>query len=148
MSICGLCGQSKCDCDAGGDARLASAVSAGIFDEKVVRYTGRREGIDTACKSTVAVEYPTGSRPLRSSTLGRAKSPDGFNWGYGGSGPAALAHSILVNILKAEHRPTADTIYQDFKREVIATLPLDAGFTLDASTVRSWVTKALMEMPR
>lgn len=47
-------------------------------------------------------------------------SPDGFNWGYGGSGPAQLALAIL---LKITSRETAMQMYQDFKWDVIASLP-------------------------
>jgi len=39
-------------------------------------------------------------------------SPDGFNWGYGGSGPADLARSILWDFIGAEPTPS---LYQDFK---------------------------------
>ncbi len=47
-------------------------------------------------------------------------SPDGFNWGYGGSGPAQLALSILLEITSEEK---AIQMYQDFKWSVIASLP-------------------------
>jgi len=45
-------------------------------------------------------------------------SPDGFNWGYGGSGPADLALSILADFL--ETRKIAPQIYQAFKDEFIS----------------------------
>jgi len=45
-------------------------------------------------------------------------SPDGFNWGYGGSGPAQLALSILLEITSEEK---AIQMYQDFKWSVIAS---------------------------
>lgn len=44
-------------------------------------------------------------------------SPDGFNWGYGGSGSAQLALAIMLAVTG---KPDG---YQDFKWEVIATLP-------------------------
>ncbi|MBA7465149.1 hypothetical protein ES707_00311 [subsurface metagenome] len=47
-------------------------------------------------------------------------SPDGFNWGYGGSGPAQLALAILLRFL-SNHE--ALSRYQQFKWDVIATLP-------------------------
>lgn len=47
-------------------------------------------------------------------------SPDGFNWGYGGSGPAQLALAI---ILKLTGKPDG---YQDFKWNVIAKIPSGA----------------------
>ena len=45
-------------------------------------------------------------------------SPDGFEWGYNGSGPAQLALSIL---LLFTDRDTAVRLYQQFKSEIIAT---------------------------
>ena len=47
-------------------------------------------------------------------------SPDGFNWGYGGSGPAELARAILPKLCPKE---IALFHYGLFKREVIARLP-------------------------
>lgn len=54
---------------------------------------------------------PTASQKLRN------HSPDGFNWGYGGSGPAQLALAILLVYMVAEE---ALSIYQDFKFKVVA----------------------------
>lgn len=48
--------------------------------------------------------------------LGR-HSPNGFNWGYGGSGPAELALAIVTEITG---KPDG---YQEFKWDVIARLP-------------------------
>lgn len=47
-------------------------------------------------------------------------SPDGFNWGYGGSGPAQLALAILIRYVDAN---TAQQYYHQFKFGFIATLP-------------------------
>ena len=47
-------------------------------------------------------------------------SPDGFMWGYSGSGPAQLALAIMLAYTTEE---IAVEIYQDFKDEVIATIP-------------------------
>jgi hypothetical protein len=47
----------------------------------------------------------------------RNHSPDGFNWGYAGSGPSQLALAIVLELTgKAEG-------YQDFKFETIANIP-------------------------
>jgi hypothetical protein len=51
-------------------------------------------------------------------------SPDGFEWGYGGSGPADLARSILYDAVGPE---LADRWYQAFKWEFIARLPRVGG---------------------
>lgn len=47
-------------------------------------------------------------------------SPDGFNWGYGGSGPAQLALAILLKYLPQE---AALAWYQDFKFSIVASWP-------------------------
>jgi hypothetical protein len=62
-------------------------------------------------------------------------SPQGFEWGYGGSGPAQLALAILLDFGVA--RPRAIALYQRFKTDVIAKLP--AEWILDASEIRKWL---------
>jgi len=47
-------------------------------------------------------------------------SPDGFSWGYGGSGPAQLSLAILLQFMPAEF---ACEFYQDFKWNVVAKWP-------------------------
>ena len=61
-------------------------------------------------------------------------SPSGFEWGYGGSGPAQLAIAILAHVYGDE---VACEWYQRFKREVIAELPED-GWTLTTSDLDAW----------
>ena len=63
----------------------------------------------------------------------RNHSPDGFSWGYGGSGPAQLALAILLVFLPKER---AVSIYQDFKWEVIAVL--DRNFEIEID-LRKWI---------
>lgn len=57
-------------------------------------------------------------------------SPDGFSWGYGGSGPAQLALAILLEELPQE---LATRYYQAFKWRVIASLP--ASWELDSAAI-------------
>lgn len=66
-------------------------------------------------------------------------SPDGFSWGYGGSGPAELARCLLLDATGT------DTGYQQFKFDVVARWPMDGGWQVDRSFVRSW-QKAYMEV--
>lgn len=47
-------------------------------------------------------------------------SPDGFNWGYGGSGPAQLSLAILLLYWP---KNMATKYYQDFKFKFIGGLP-------------------------
>ena len=62
-------------------------------------------------------------------------SPTGIEWGYGGSGPADLALSVLLALADQQ---TAEALYQQFKREVVASVPEDGG-VLRAADVRAWV---------
>lgn len=71
-------------------------------------------------------------------------SPDGFEWGYGGSGPSDTALSIMVNYFN--HRGMenavgrADLCYQDFKWEFIANAPED-GFVISEKQIEDWLKK-------
>ena len=76
------------------------------------RYEGRRVGH--------AVEVTVDGRPLNPRLDLWNHSPTGFEWGYGGSGPAQLALALL-----AEHFDDDDQAlshYQSFKRQVVAGL--------------------------
>lgn len=64
-------------------------------------------------------------------------SPDGFQWGYGGSGPAELARAILVALYPGEPIVRHPRCYQAFKFDVIARLRADA-FVLTSDDVAAW----------
>lgn len=74
--------------------------------------------------------------PLPMSKRAREKSPTGFSWGYGGSGPYALAHSILTHLYTDE---AADAHAQDFKWQVIGHLPYGEPFALTYEQVQVWM---------
>ena len=63
-------------------------------------------------------------------------SPDGFSWGYGGSGPSQLALALLLEVTD---EGTAVANYQAFKFDVIAGL--DEIFTLNARVIYDWLEK-------
>ncbi len=71
----------------------------------------------------------------------RFHSPDGFEWGYGGSGPAQLALALLADYLKDDRQVL--TLYQDFKAKIVSTLPRD-GWTLNDSEIK----QSLKSLPR
>jgi hypothetical protein len=52
-------------------------------------------------------------------------SPDGFNWGYGGSGPAQLALAILMKYLPKD---LAVSHHQSFKFSVVSRFPQGKDF--------------------
>jgi hypothetical protein len=56
-------------------------------------------------------------------------SPDGFAWGYGGSGPAQLALAVLLAAGVPDRR--ALQLYQRFKADEIATLPETFNVEID-----------------
>lgn len=68
----------------------------------------------------------------------RNHSPDGFSWGYGGSGPAQLALAIMMLVCSKED---AIFFYQDFKWEVIAPLPAQSDFEIEIDLLE-WLNKA------
>jgi len=61
-------------------------------------------------------------------------SPTGFNWGYGGSGPADLARSILFDYLGCEPIPK---IYQKFKMDFIAKY--EKNWVIEGETIADWL---------
>ena len=74
-------------------------------------------------------------------------SRTGFAWGYGGSGPADLALSILADFLG--ERPTPQQVregrcrcwrlHQDFKWAFVAALDQAAGWTIHGSQIEAWM---------
>jgi hypothetical protein len=81
-----------------------------------------------------------GLMPLRCTQRAREHSPTGFCWGYGGSGPAALAHSILAACVG---EALADEYYQDFKWSVIAGLEQGKPWQMSVQQVLDWVSTQL-----
>lgn len=64
-------------------------------------------------------------------------SPDGFAWGYGGSGPAQLALAICADALRDDQR--ALRVYQAFKWNVVSFWKQDRGWEIDETEVRKIV---------
>jgi hypothetical protein len=86
-----------------------------------ISYHGARIGDEGRCK--VWVEIPgEGPTPLAPRNDLRNHSPDGFEWGYGGSGPAQLALAICTH---AAGDRVGQGVYHDFKFAVIARITAD-----------------------
>lgn len=77
-------------------------------------------------------------KPLKSQMVWN-HSPDGFNWGYGGSGPAQLSLAILLEFIEKQD---AVMIHQQFKWDIISILPQNQNFKLDIK-LRNVVKKLL-----
>ncbi|MBA7472803.1 hypothetical protein ES707_08135 [subsurface metagenome] len=67
-------------------------------------------------------------------------SPDGFNWGYEGSGPADTALSILTDCLGKEQ---ANHLYQPFKRAFVAGWGNE--FSITEKEIKDWTEEQLKE---
>lgn len=76
-------------------------------------------------------------KPDRSQKV-KNHSPDGFNWGYGGSGPAQLALAILLEVTNDEQ--IALRYYQEFKSQVIAAIPSqESPWTIEENKIIEWL---------
>src|ERR1700733_13756143 len=64
----------------------------------------------------------------------RSHSPTGFEWGYGGSGPAQLALALAADVLGDDEK--AQDLYQQLKFKVIGGLPHE-GWVLSESRLRA-----------
>jgi hypothetical protein len=62
-------------------------------------------------------------------------SPTGFEWGYGGSGPADLALNILLRFVGRER---AEELHQAFKWRFIAPLPEEGGI-ITREAIEEWI---------
>ncbi len=84
-------------------------------------------------RSEGGVEASVDGRPLPPRTDLVNHSPTGFEFGYGGSGPAQLSLAILADCVG---EPLALEFYQEFKWAVIAQQKTNA-FTLTEQDIRT-----------
>ena len=94
-------------------------------------YRGRR--LEPEKGKISGVEVTVNGKPLRHRVY---HSPTGFNFGYGGSGPADLALSILWDYFGAEPHASC---YQDFKSEFVAGWKDEWEIT--QTEIREWLLK-------
>lgn len=107
--------------------------------------TGQKSG---PCLVTV-MDGVGDERVLVRPTLTRAEfdhSPDGFQWGYLGSGPAELARAILVRVMNGDNRARHPRCYQAFKSEVIGRITKDE-FEIDFRVIREWFATWVAKHP-
>ena len=82
------------------------------------------------------VETGQDVRELRKRLDELYKSPTGFGWAYGGSGPAQLAYAILRDF--SQDPDFALSHYQRFKADVVARLP-HGPWDLDSEEIAVWI---------
>jgi hypothetical protein len=66
-------------------------------------------------------------------------SPDGFSWGYGGSGPSQLALALLLEAGLDDE--TAVRLHQDFKFAFVANWPNEPGTQVHNIDIDAWVAE-------
>jgi hypothetical protein len=101
-------------------------------------------GEPVCCRCVVQVRMANGrKRELNPRLDLRSHSPTGFEWGYGGSGPAQLALALVADA--CGRRLAKAAIYQRVKAAIVAGLPHD-GWTLSEEEIRVAVMAALSEV--
>lgn len=129
--LCGACGHradvARLDCNCAKCVGVLRQLPAGAVQGRVYF------GVRTRRGATVTRDGITLS-PLPSQAI-RNHSPDGFEWGYSGSGPAQLALAILLDV--TGDRAQAERLYQRFKERFVASW--ESRWILTEGEVRGWL---------
>jgi len=72
-------------------------------------------------------------------------SPTGFEWGYGGSGPADFALNIL-SVFIGQEKAESGGLYQLFKQDFVMPLPQEGG-TIPRAEILKWIEKQAADVP-
>lgn len=64
-------------------------------------------------------------------------SPDGFQWGYRGSGPSQLSFALLADTHGVN---IAHDMYKQFMKDVIASFTQGDDFVLSEGEIHEWVS--------
>lgn len=108
-----------------------------------IRYSGKRVsecGHQPVYKQILPDGELTELSPVPSQKLYN-HSPDGFQWGYGGSGPAQLALAILLDVTGDPE--TTSRYSQDFKCDFVAKWGENWEVTSDV--ILAWIEKTKAE---
>lgn len=106
------------------------------------RYQGTRT--PDGCR-VVVFEDGNAPRPLDLRLDLRNHSPTGFEWGYGGSGPAQLALALAADLLGNDEK--AQDVYQRLKFRLIGGLPHE-GWELGEDRLRAAIQSIEPERDR
>ena len=69
-------------------------------------------------------------------------SPDGFAWGYGGSGPTELARCLLLDVVDDESLITHQLVIR-FRQQWVEPLNIDRGWRISELAIRTWLANNL-----
>lgn len=121
---------------------------------KQIKYFVSKNDITSCWKKTLHIDGREIKREkINSCTSFVNHSPDGFQWGYLGSGPAQLAFAILFDFIVENNKNNTiiesvnltKKYYQKFKEDVISKIHKENDFNLDASIIDSWLIKNKQE---
>ena len=109
------------------------------------RFVGVRDQEDGFCRVYVDDEGDriTPRRRLQHHRGMYTHVPTGFEWGYGGSGPAELARALVVEVT-GDPNPSP-RLYEQLKARLVQQLSY-AGWTLDEAAVRLQVEAIAREI--
>lgn len=65
-------------------------------------------------------------------------SPDGFAWGYPGSGPAQTALALLAHVAGPD---VALALYHEFKDRVVQHLDMNGPWEMSRSEIVAWIAR-------
>lgn len=106
-----------------------------------ITFAGYRDGYG---RTTVLWQLGNGVPSRLSTYLDKVNhSPDGFEWGYEGSGPAQLAFAILYAYfsmlgIAGNTKERVMPLYQEFKRDIVAKFP-KKGWALTDIQIEDWL---------
>lgn len=109
-----------------------------FFREDPVTYRGVVSPGETDWR--VYVEDEEGSKPLALHLDEVNHSPDGFAWGYSGSGPAQLAYALLRDAVGPN---AARSLYGAFKDDKVARWDRSMVWTITSAEVQAWAKSRL-----
>ena len=100
------------------------------------QYEGRRDTLDDAFVWKVDANLRVQLNPRLDL---RNHSPDGFEWGYGGSGPAQLALALLCDATGDDELSLQ--LYQHYKDRVISKIKRADKWVITRLEVLEWVAR-------
>ncbi len=140
---CATATSDHCTCKCGGENHGKGRIRGLRADMVILDEAGPMSKVDLTGTVKGDAEtrevYISGQRldPKHSQAF-RNHSPDGFSWGYGGSGPSQLALAILLHLTTPQK---AQNLYQQFKFDIIATLTQDEDFELTIAFISDWIAQ-------
>ena len=93
----------------------------------------------TTCKVTPSDGAPSYLLDPRHDLMNH--SPDGFAWGYHGSGPAQFALALLSDHLGRDVDRVTETHYQRLKQDLVAPARRDKPFVITTDKIQQWFEK-------